>query len=146
MKTKLITSLTLALLCTACRKKTETSSPATPPPKPPAQAMASLSGLTETPPPPPTVSTAFGEPVVAAAPTAATPAGDTDEIAPSGLNDLERLNWALGVYFANSEAPAIKTLDPLMQAGLIKKIPQAPAGLDYVIDMSRLQVRLEKRN
>ena len=58
-------------------------------------------------------------------------------------DDSERLTQALRLYYGDPSRPAVKSFAPLVQARLLSKIPQAPSGKKYVIDMARCEVRLE---
>lgn len=132
----LATGLSSVLLVSGCSHQ-EKADPLALKPVVKKNSMPSLASLTdplEAAPPP-----------IAAEVTPATePAADV-ETGPSKATDLERLNWALGVYFDNPEKPAIHSFEPLIAAGLIKKVPDAPPGKEYVIDMSHLQVKLVQR-
>ncbi len=59
------------------------------------------------------------------------------------LDETQRLTYALQLYYGDSSAPAISDFQPLVQRNLLAKVPVAPAGKKYVIDLSKLEVRLE---
>lgn len=139
MKTApLNTSLVLVtLLLCACSKHAEkhaASSPA------PIAQMPKLATDTD--------STAPADAAPAPAPDAAAPSTDTASIATESpnlhLNDLERLTYALRLYYGDPNRAAINSLEPLVSERLIRSIPSAPSGQKYVIDLAKCEVRLER--
>lgn len=59
-------------------------------------------------------------------------------------DDSEKLTQALRLYYGDPNRPAVSSFAPLVQARLLTKVPQAPSGKKYVIDLARCEVRLEK--
>ena len=59
------------------------------------------------------------------------------------MNEEQRLTYALQLFYGDSSAPAISDFQPLVDRKILAKVPVAPAGKKYVIDLSRLEVRLE---
>jgi hypothetical protein len=72
--------------------------------------------------------------------------GEVMDIGPIGsqMSELERLTFALQSYYDDAELPAINSFEPLVKRRLIKSVPVAPPGMKYVIDLKRMEVRLEK--
>lgn len=122
----------------------ETPAPAKVTPKASPTSMPSVAAgqapSTEVAPPPSTGSA--GTAPQAAPAQAAT--GDGTIGAPIDLSELERLNWALGMYhIAHIESPPLANFEPLVKARLIKEVPKAPPGKKYVLDGPKWEVRLE---
>ncbi len=88
---------------------------------------------------PPTTVTAT--PVAATATAAAT--GSAVDNGTEHMNDVQRLTYALQLFYGDSSAPAITDFQPLVERRILAKVPTAPAGKKYVIDLSKLEVRLE---
>lgn len=143
MKTSLKLLGMAALMLTACSSENEASFTATPAVPAPTAAFDATSGVQSLPPttmtmaPPGTMGSS-------AIPAASEPAGGSAlENGVSGLNDEQKLTYALQLFYGDSSAPAITDFQPLVDRKILAKVPVAPAGKKYVIDLSRLEVRLE---
>lgn len=142
MKTSLKLIGMAALMLTACSSKEEASLTAIPAPPAPAAALDVTGGVT--PPPnlavaPPTASSATPAPTYAEAAAA----GSAVDKGTEHMSDVQRLTYALQLFYGDSSAPAISDFQPLVERRILAKVPVAPSGKKYVIDLSKLEVRLE---
>ncbi|MBI3192233.1 MAG: hypothetical protein HYZ36_06160 [Pedosphaera parvula] len=55
------------------------------------------------------------------------------------------MTQALRTYGQNPNAPAVTSFEQLVQARLIPSVPVPPPGKKYVIDMKKIEVRLENK-
>lgn len=144
MKTTLQLIGMAALVLTACSTKEETPIAAAPASSAPPVAVNVTSGVIPPPTapavaPPPTAGMASAP--VEQAPTA--PTGSALDAGTDHMSDVQRLTYALQLFYGDSSAPAITDFKPLVDRKILAKVPVAPAGKKYVIDLSKLEVRLE---
>lgn len=142
MKTTLQLIGMSALVLTACSSKEETPIAAVPVAPAPAISLNATAGVT--PPPvaavaPPTTAT-MAPPAEQSAPTQTGAAVDAGT---EHMSDVQRLTYALQLFYGDSSAPAINNFQPLVDRKILARVPVAPAGKKYVIDLSKLEVRLE---
>jgi len=74
------------------------------------------------------------------------PAANTSSALDNGvshLNEEQQLTYALQLFYGDSSAPAISDFQPLVDRQILAKVPVAPVGKKYIIDLSKLEVRLE---
>ena len=130
-----------ALMLTACSPKEDASLTAAPAAPAPQAAFDVTSGVqTATAPP---VTAPPGSTAAASMPTTAEPTTTALDNGVEHLDETQRLTYALQLFYGDSSAPAISDFQPLVQRKILAKVPVAPAGMKYVIDLSKLEVRLE---
>lgn len=142
MKTSLKLIGMAALVLTACSPKEDAPLVAVPAPSAPTVAIDVTGGNQ---PPPNMVAAPPATATSAAAPTYAEAAasGSAVDNGTAHMNDVQRLTYALQLFYGDSSAPAISDFQPLVDRRILAKVPTAPAGKKYVIDLSKLEVRLE---
>jgi hypothetical protein len=139
MKTSLKLLGMAALMLTACSSKDDASLMAPPAIPAPQAAFDVTSGVQTVTAPVMAPPGATADVAMPAAP-AVSPALENGV---GHLDETQRLTYALQLYYGDSSAPAISDFQPLVQRNLLTKVPVAPAGKKYVIDLSKLEVRLE---
>ncbi|MGV3756371.1 MAG: hypothetical protein ACO1QS_13400 [Verrucomicrobiota bacterium] len=146
MKTSLKLLGLAALMLTACSSEDEASLTAPPASSAPQAAFDATSGVQTLPPviapsmAPPATTTGAAVPQPAATEAPASSALDNGT---AHMNDEQRLTYALQLFYGDSSAPAITDFQPLVERKILARVPVAPAGKKYVIDLSKLEVRLE---
>lgn len=84
-------------------------------------------------------------PTGAAVASAPSPAAAADIPTFEGKNEAERLTQALRAYGQDPNAPAVTNFEQLVKVRLIPSVPVPPPGKKYVIDMKKIEVRLENK-
>jgi hypothetical protein len=134
----------VALVLTACSPKDETPLTAIPAPPAPSAALDVTGGVQSLPPAmmpvaPPPNATAATPPAEAQAAAG----GSAVDKGTEHMTDVQRLTYALQLFYGDSSAPAITDFQPLVERRILARVPTAPAGKKYIIDLSKLEVRLE---
>ncbi len=145
MKTSLKLLGMAALMLTACSSEDDASLTALPASPAPQAAFDATSGVQTLPP---VVAPSMGPPATTASaavpqPAAEAPASSALDNGTAHMNDEQRLTYALQLFYGDSSAPAITDFQPLVERKILARVPVAPAGKKYVIDLSKLEVRLE---
>jgi hypothetical protein len=143
MKTSLKLLGMVALVLTACSSEEEASFTATPAATAPQAAFDATSGVQNLPSVAMPVMATPGTSMSAAVPQPAASTSSALDNGVSHLNDEQKLTYALQLFYGDSSAPAISDFQPLVDRQILAKVPVAPAGKKYVIDLSKLEVRLE---
>lgn len=132
-----------ALMLTACSSKEDEASLMAPPATPAPQAAFDVTGGVQTASAPPVVAPPTAAASASMAPVQEAPASSALDNGVAHLDETQRLTYALQLFYGDSSAPAISDFQPLVDRKILAKVPVAPAGKKYIIDLSRLEVRLE---
>jgi len=142
MKTSLKLLGMAALMLTAC-SPSEDASLTAPPASPAPQASFDVTGGVQTLAPVATPAPPGAAPAAAMPETAEPATSSALDNGTAHMNEEQRLTYALQLFYGDSSAPAISDFQPLVERRILAKVPVAPAGKKYVIDLSKLEVRLE---
>lgn len=144
MKTSLKLLGMAALMLTACTPTEDASLTALPASPAPQASFDVTSGVQTLAPVAAPALTPPGAASAATMPETAAPAVSSAlDNGTAHMNEEQRLTYALQLFYGDSSAPAISDFQPLVDRKILAKVPVAPAGKKYVIDISKLEVRLE---